>query len=317
MTRNGGRRSGLSSARAGWLLAAALVVLPTYLAGAAVAPVPASAPMDRAQLERQLESVATLLERSSAARQVEMSGAIRAFERRDLARESYRKARQAFDAGNLDEATTQVRDAGRLMLEAVRAAAPAPANSQASADKAKTDYNARSLSVKALLAAYQRIGTEKVAAKMANSKDVAEATQGIEKLIQEAARMAVGDNYTRANTLLQQAYLTVKAAVSGLRQGDTLVRSLNFASKEEEFNYELDRNDTHQMLVKLMLGEKRVGAGLNPMVRGYLEKAGSLRGLAEANASRGGFEQAVKQMEESTQELVRAIRSAGIFIPGS
>ncbi len=316
MKQDGGGHPRVSCLRVSMLLAALAVAQLTHPAWSAAPPAPVSAPMDRTQIERQLESVATLLERSSAARQVEMSGAIRALERRDQARESYRLARQAFEAGRLDEAAIQVRDAGRLMLEAVRAAAPAQAQSQAGADKAKTDYNARSLSVKALLAAYQRIGTEKVAAKVVSSKEVAEATRGIEQIIQEATRLAGAENYARANTLLQQAYLTVKAAVSGLRQGDTLVRSLNFASKEEEFHYELDRNDTHQMLVKLMLVEKRAGAGLNPMVRGYLEKAGSLRGLAEASASRGEFEQGVKQMEESTQELVRAIRSAGIFIPG-
>ncbi len=272
--------------------------------------------MDRAQLERQLESVATLLERSSAARQIEMSGAIPAMEKRDQARETYRQARQAYEAGKMDEAVTLVRDAGRQMLEAVRAAAPAQLQGQAGADKAKADYTARSQTVKALFTAYQRIGAEKVAAKVVSSKEIADATRGIEQIIQEAARMASEENYARANVLMQQAYLTVKAGVSGLRQGDTLVRSLKFANKEEEFHYELDRNDTHQMLVKLMVVEKRAGAGLNPMVRAYLEKAGSLRGLAEASASRGEFEQAVKQMEESTQELVRAIRSAGIFIPG-
>ena len=38
-----------------------------------------------------------------------------------------------------------------------------------------------------------------------------------------------------------------------MRSGDTLVRSLNFASKEEEYRYEIDRNDTHQMLIKVLV----------------------------------------------------------------
>lgn len=290
----------MSGARPGLRTAALLAAL---LAG----PAWAAPPPDRARIERQLESVATLLERSSAARQVELSGAAQALDRRDQAREAYRQARHAYDAGQLDEAAGLLHSASRLMLEAVRAATPA----QADSDRAKSDYASRGQSVKALLTAYRRIGGEKGV-----GNEVAETSRGIEQLIQEAARQAAQDNYPRANTLLQQAYLTAKAAVGTLRQGDTLVRSLSFANKEEEFHYELDRNDTHQMLVKLMLGEKRAGAALSGLVRGFLEKAGLLRGQAEAAAAQGDHDTAVRRMEESTGELVRAIRSAGVFIPG-
>lgn len=258
-------------------------------------------------IERRLDSVGTLLERSSAARQVELSGAPAALDKRDRAREVYRQAKLAHDAGNEAEASELLTQASRLMLEAVRAAS----TQSLGVAKAKTDYLNRAQSVKALLSAYQRVAKEK---NVGGKADVT--VREVEKLAAEAERLANAENYDQANSVIQRAYLTTKAALGNLRQGDTLVRSLKFETKEDEYHYELDRNDTHQMLLKVLVEEKRSNAGIDGMVRGYLEKAGRFRGDAEARAARGDFEGAVKSMEQSTQELVRAIRGAGIFIPG-
>ena len=97
-----------------------------------------------------------------------------------------------------------------------------------------------------------------------------------------------------------------------MRSGDTLVRSLDFATKEEEYRYELDRNDTHQMLVRVLLE----GKPRTPGQQTFIDKALQLRGEADAAAVGRDHTAAVKLLEESTRELIRAIRSAGVFIPG-
>ena len=104
-----------------------------------------------------------------------------------------------------------------------------------------------------------------------------------------------------------------KAGISGLRSGDTLVRSLNFASKEEEYHYEVDRNNTHQMLIKVLLEDKKAA---DAMIQTYVTKARELRGRADAAAAAKDYGGAVRLLEESTAELVRAIRNAGVYIPG-
>jgi hypothetical protein len=104
-----------------------------------------------------------------------------------------------------------------------------------------------------------------------------------------------------------------KASIGAMRGGDTLVRSLSFASKEEEYHYELDRNDTHQMLLRILVQKQAgdVAAG-----REFIEKAAALRRDAEGAGRDGNFAEAVRLMEDATRELVRAIRGAGVFIPG-
>ncbi|MEW8247235.1 MAG: hypothetical protein AB2768_14500, partial [Candidatus Thiodiazotropha endolucinida] len=119
-----------------------------------------------------------------------------------------------------------------------------------------------------------------------------------------------------AQIQLDIAYETVKQEVEKLRSGDTLIRSLVFASNEEEYAYELDRNETHFMLVKLLLEDRDINAGTQSAVDEYLAEARRLRKLADKASEDGDFEEGIKKLEESTKQIVRAIRRAGVYIPG-
>lgn len=265
--------------------------------------------IDRDQLNFNMESVGKLLESSSAARQIESSKAPEALARRDKAREIYKQARASLNAGDLTKASAQLTEVRAAFFEAVRLAAP----EEVTAKKLEADYRARLESVNALLAAYKRVASEKGSA----SKTVNETVGQIEKSVAEAARQAQGGKFKEGRLELDRAYLVAKAGISSLRSGDTLVRSLNFASKEEEYHYEIDRNDTHQMLIKVLVEEKRA---TNPMldqqVQGFTAKSRELRQAAEAAAAKRDHQHAIKLLEESTAELVKAIRNAGVYIPG-
>ncbi|MGQ0524687.1 MAG: hypothetical protein ACT4P8_13630 [Betaproteobacteria bacterium] len=259
--------------------------------------------MDRVRLEQRLAAVETLLEKSSAARQVESSGDSAAREKRDKARKIYRQARTAFEAGEYARASQLLPEASVQMFEAVRLAAPEAVTTP----KARSDYQVRLDSVNSLLAAYQRVAAEKPGA-----VGVAETSRDIDNLIREAERLAAAGKFDTGRAALDRAYLVAKAAVSSLRSGDTLVRSLHFATREEEYRYELDRNDTHQMLIKVLLEGKARTAGQ----RSSIDKASQLRAQADAAAAGADHGGAVQLLEESTRELIRVIRSAGVFIPG-
>lgn len=263
--------------------------------------------VDKVQLERRLESVGILIEKSSGAKQIESSGDARAQDRRARARELHKQATEAYKAGDLMRSSQLLTEASVTMFEAVRFAAP----EKVVAEKSQKDFNARMESVKALLAAQKRVAAEK-----SNVKGAAEAARTVEQLIGEANQQAAAGRETEARATIDRAYLIAKASIASMRGGDTLVRSLNFATKEEEYRYELDRNDTHQMLIKVLLEEKRDQPELDRMVKSFLEKAGQMRGQAEASAARGDHVNGIKLLEDSTAELVKAIRNAGVYIPG-
>ncbi|MBL8490540.1 MAG: hypothetical protein JNM82_07155 [Rhodocyclaceae bacterium] len=268
----------------------------------------AAAPPDREQIAFTVESVGKLLDTSSAARQIEASKVPEALARRDRARELHGAAKAALDGGDLPKASALLTEARSVFFEGVRLAAP----EEVTAKKLENDYNARLESVKALLGAYRRVASEKGNA----ARGVAETIAQIDKFMASAAAHAQAGRYKEGRSELDRAYLVAKAGVSGLRSGDTLVRTLHFSTREEEFHYEIDRNNTHQMLIRVLLEEKRSAERVDGMVQGFVARSQELRGQADAAGARRDYPEAIRLLEESTAELVKAIRNAGVFIPG-
>ena len=259
---------------------------------------------DNEQLQRRLQSVGTLIESSSAARQIESSGEAAAREKRDNARLLHREATATLQSGDAPGAARLLDQATREMMNGARLARP----DQVVGVKNQRDFDARLDSARALLVAQQRITLEK-----GSRAEALEATRRIEGLILDAERRVAAGRLDEARPLVDRAYLLARVSIESLRRGDTLVRSLQFASKREEYAYEIDRNDTHRMLIQLLLSERKDAAAL---MQGFVDRAAGLRREAEAAAGCGEHEAAIKGLEDATRELVRAIRVGGIYIPG-
>jgi tetratricopeptide (TPR) repeat protein len=263
---------------------------------------------DGEQLARRVQSVGTLIETSSAARQIDASGVAVARERRDNARLMHREAAAALRSGNTAQAAQLLDQAAREMMAGVRLAKP----EQVTGEKNKRDFEARLDSARALLAAQQRIVQEKSA-----GREAQDATRNIERQIADAQALAAQARYDDARPVLDRAYLTARVSIESLRRGDTLVRSLNFASKREEYDYEIDRNDTHRMLITVLLADRKDASGAMPAaMQAFTDKAAALRAEAEAVARRGDHAGAIALLEDATRELVRAIRAGGVYVPG-
>ncbi|MGY0199932.1 hypothetical protein [Leptothrix sp. BB-3] len=297
---------------------AAQAAAPAASATSAPPPPRSAQPYDPAMLARRLQSIGILIERSSAAQQIDRSGDAAARERRDNARLIHREAGQALDAGEAERALRLLDEAAREMMAGVRLAKP----EQVAGEKARRDFDARLDSTRALLAAQQRITDEKAAsAPSATSRPVTrearDATREIERRLAEAQALARQGRIDEARPLLDRAYLSARVSIESLRRGDTLVRSLNFASPREEYDYEIDRNDTHKMLITVLLADRKDAQGaMPPLMQPFVDKATTLRGEAEAQAKAGDHAGAIRTLENSTKELVRAIRAGGVYIPG-
>ena len=206
-----------------------------------------------------------------------------------------------------EAAEGELREAIRLMTTAARAANGDTKVSQKQTD----DYGSRKESVTALAKAHDRIATE---------KGMKEMNASLQQ--QVAADLAASDELLaagkgeEARATLDATYESVKASLESLRGGDTLVRELNFETPQDEYYYELDRNDTHRMLVEVLLAEKMQASPMRKTADGFIATAGELRVQAEQAAGKKQFEEAIRLLEESTKEFIRAIRSAGVYIPG-
>lgn len=285
-------------------LAAFVFAAQIALPAAAQVQAPQATPT-KESVERRLESVKTLIETSSAAKQVDAAGTGEATQRRERARSLHQQAAKAYEAGDYASANKLLDQAAREMIGSVRKSDP----EQVTGDKKQRDFDNRLESVKALQDALKRVSKEKEAGQQS-----AEAAKKVDQLVADAVKQRDAGKIDQGRITLDQAYYTAKVAVQNLRHGDTLVKELKFESKEEEYRYEVDRNDTHQMLITVLVEGKE--GGLDPMVRDRVKQAEALRKEAEGLAAKKDFEGAIKKLDDSTRELVKGIRAAGIFIPG-
>ena len=256
-----------------------------------------------------LESVEKLIETSSAARKINGSGNQAAIAHHGKARVLFRQARESLSDGNQAEADSLLQLATQTMFEAVRMVD----RDQSLIDKGYRDFDARLESITALWDAYDRISQEKGL----GPAKASELYSLVHRKLDEAESLRKAGKVPEGRKALDEAYVAAKVGIEHLRGGDTLVRTLNFASSEDEYHYEVERNDTHRMLVKVLLKEKlNQSDSMHTMVDKFMDKADELRALAEQQAGKGDFDTAVHTLEESTREIVRAIRSAGVYIPG-
>lgn len=248
-----------------------------------------------------------LIEESSAAKQVEASNNETAKARRLEARAIYDQAVAAQQAGDTKKTEDLLNQAAKTMFDAVRMAGA----NEVLAGKKERDYQDRLASVNSLMEAHDRISSEK-----GKQSETTELYTLVKSKVTAAESARAQGNIVEARGLLDEAYVAAKIAIESLRGGETLVRSLNFKNKEEEYRYELDRNDTHRMLVIVLLKEKMDVAATAQMVQPFLDNATKIRTEAERQAAQGDHAAAVSTLEQSTKEYVRAIRSAGVYIPG-
>lgn len=181
---------------------------------------------------------------------------------------------------------------------------------QANFEDRHTDYKVKLRSIQALLDAHQRIANEK-----ADKEQASRLNATVKPLLDEAAAHAAKGEDEQSLAALNYAYSLVTASIEKMRGGETLVRTLKFETAEEEYHYELDRNDTYKMLIKMLVEDQKT-MKLTQRIKTYLDKADALRTEAEKSAHNGNFQEAVQQMENSTKNLVFAMRNAGFFIPG-
>jgi tetratricopeptide (TPR) repeat protein len=254
-----------------------------------------------------LQNISKLLHESSGARQVINSSNSAAKQKHRQALELYRQASEKFDQGANDDAVELLNQSTRSMFEAIKMATPVSLTE----DKNIKNYAQRKLSVTALRDAFNRISDE------SNESDSKQKVNNqLDQLITRADELlGKGDN-TEARSEIDKAYHLLKVSIESIEDGKTLVRSLHFETKEEEYHYEIDRNDTHDMLIQLLVEGKEKSDYSKTQITKFVAEAKVLRQQADAYAGDGAYEVAIGLLEQSTKQLVRAIRSAGIYIPG-
>lgn len=177
--------------------------------------------------------------------------------------------------------------------------------------KRQQDISHLRSSVEALLGALNNICEEK------NQTELATAvTRQVNDWLEQSQTLAAAGDQLKARELLELALVRVKTLISSLRDKETLVRSLNFKDKAEEYYYELDRVETYRMLLKLLVLNRDYSADTDNKIAQLADEAIALQQQAVAQAQQQHYEQAIVLIEQVTDRLRQAIRLGGIYLPG-
>ena len=258
--------------------------------------------------------VEKLIHESAAAKQILQSDNPEARAMREQAISHLDEAKAAEAQGNAEAVAEALNKAKKAIFTGIRLV-----GKKTVSDKRQDNYNKKRKSLESLLVAHKRIRKENEQGQDANTQATKEAPETeayTETKMQEAQAHYDKGEFVEAGEVLNNAYLSLKLSLTKLRDGKKLVRSLHFETTEDEYIYELRRNDTHNMLINTVLKEKRKDPRLGPLMDIPLKEAEKQRAAAEQQAGSGDFESAIKTMEESTKHIIRAIRMAGIYIPG-
>lgn len=269
----------------------------------------ASAPMSAIAADPQpdrLQSIGKLLNASSAARSAQSSDNPEVARLYAQSKTLYQQAVEAAQRGDLARRDALLDESAKTLFEAVRLV-----DTPIHMDKGRLDFARRRDSIEALADAYVRVAAEK------DQVDAGEALRTrILAQLEVADELLAGDDLDGARARLDEAYAHLRSVLGEIRDGDTLVQSLSFDTPEQEYLYELDRNETHRILIEVLLTEKFDNPATRARVTPHLEAAADKRANADGSASEKNFDEAIELMEASTREYVRALRLAGVYVPG-
>jgi hypothetical protein len=282
------------------MLAALLLAIPGF------AEAQSRVPADPATTGEKAKFVEHLVSKSVSVTRIEESGDAAAKASLSRARALVGEAKADLKAGAVEAADDKLDQALALVNSEIQRLSGAEVRG---AHDEKM-YQRRLNAVATFLTAYERVAEE------GSSRAAAKQAEIIRTLMGKAKGMAGNGRYEEAIAVLDDAYVTARGDIREMRQGQTLTRSLDFATAEEEFDYELGRNRSHFVLLQFALSEKTPAGSVIGRIEENRGKAEKLRAAAERKATGGDYPAAIGMLNKSTDLLLKTIRMSGMFVPG-
>ncbi|UCB55892.1 MAG: hypothetical protein JSW45_05020 [Thiotrichales bacterium] len=134
----------------------------------------------------------------------------------------------------------------------------------------------------------------------------------IDSLMATAEEQYADGDLAMANHLMRQAADMVDHALSNARHEEVLLRELSFESLEEEYAYEVQRNESYVMIIDMLQKKKTAKSQASAsFVQKMIDANAKMRQQADAAAEKGDFEEGIALLEKSTDKLSRALRVSG------
>lgn len=284
------------------LLLSALFVLLSGSAAADEAAPATAQPEQRAQLVKQKLLLLESLLNSSKIRQLQESGSLDARDRVANAVKLRDQARSWMVSGDIEAAAKAVDESLRTATAASAAANSAPLLDPQLQQKQNADLEQQVRNYQSAI--------DEALKKQGKPQDARQAA--LRGLLENAAADSAAERYGAANRKLTEAYRLAVTMLSELRAGETVVLDLKFATPADEYAYEQKRNHSHEMLTEMMVQEGKADGGNRAKFDQLVEAARQLRLNAESMAKAGDYKGAIRQLEDATGQLIKALQLTGM-----
>ena len=259
------------------------------------------------QLPRVVESKSRLLDKivngSSTAQRIEDSKNNEAIALLNAARKSLAESKKLFGQGCIKASEEKLNNG----LQAIETASRDVVDSRRLEKAAHQRYKLLREQAVSLREAYDLIMKEK----NNPAVDILD-ENSLEELLNLSAEQAQKDNYKQANKTMLKATNMLEVSLTIVRDKETLVHDLTFDSIEEEYAYVLETNNSYTKLLKLVMGNQNTDDPKHASMEKLVKINKDLRTVADENISKGNMEAALANLEEGTENLIRALRFAGI-----
>lgn len=150
--------------------------------------------------------------------------------------------------------------------------------------------------------------------------DTADYISGNDKATVEKAKEGIATakslyeqkQYEKANNLLA-GILNVVVEVSNRNMtASEVVRSLDFATPQEEYEYEVGRNDEYKRLIPIAIDQKNPTGGRLMLIKRFAKQAEDTRTQADTEYANKDVEAAIKTLQASTDQYLKTLRMMGI-----
>lgn len=252
------------------------------------------------QLLMKFDYAESVLMKSEGSRRVDASSNDAAKAKLEQARELYRVARKAYGEGRSDEAEKGLNESLRQATSATQMVPSQSSLNQQLRDR----YNDLLRQVKG----YQDWHVDYKGLDPHEKED----QRKLEAELARAQLLGEQEQYQQANELLNNMLGILITKTNVAIGSKTVTYDLNFASQEEEYRYEKDRNLEYERLIPIALTQKQPAEAMKGLMDKMIDKALVLRKEAESAFAAKKHEDAIARMHESTEQFQNALKVVGV-----
>ncbi len=259
--------------------------------------------VSEAQVKQKMSYAEMLLGSSPAAKRVAASANAEAKNMLAQAQQQIGSAKSALSAGDTAAAMEAVNESLRLVSAAGRLVP---------SDVAHADLKPRYVELLDQLHGFEKSYQKNLAKGMKpkSGKELDKAK--FERLVKEAEGYAAKEEYGDGVKRLESANEMLTTALGELLDSQTVVYDKNFATPQEEYEFELSRYNSYAELIPIAIEQRKPSEDTQAVMNELSTRAKEIHDEGAALAAKGDHKMAIMALQAATERLQKALRLAGV-----